>query len=150
MLGLLGWDPYLKTVIAVDDDVDITDDSEVLWALATRFQPAEDIVILERLPGSALDPSSTPDGSTSRMGLDATRGPGVQRRPHPHLRRRACERGPAAGPASSSEGREHMNTHDLTVNDWDVAGEERFYRSLRRYWHPVLYADRRRREAHSR
>jgi 3-polyprenyl-4-hydroxybenzoate decarboxylase len=32
-------------------------------------------VLLERLPGSALDPSSTPDGSTSRMGLDATRGP---------------------------------------------------------------------------
>ncbi len=75
MLGLLGWDPYLKTVIAVDDDIDITDDSEVLWAVATRFQPAEDIVIVERLPGSALDPSSTPDGSTSRMGLDATRGP---------------------------------------------------------------------------
>ena len=75
MLGLLGWDPYLKTVIAVDDDVDITDDSEVLWAVATRFQPAEDTVIVERLPGSALDPSSTPDGSTSRMGLDATRGP---------------------------------------------------------------------------
>jgi 2,5-furandicarboxylate decarboxylase 1 len=75
MLGLLGWDPYLKTVIAVDDDVDITDDSEVLWAVATRFQPAEDIVVVERLPGSALDPSSTSDGSTSRMGLDATRGP---------------------------------------------------------------------------
>jgi 4-hydroxy-3-polyprenylbenzoate decarboxylase len=75
MLGLLGWDPYLKAVIAVDDDVDVTDDSEVLWAVATRFQPAEDIVMVERLPGSALDPSSTPDGSTSRMGLDATRGP---------------------------------------------------------------------------
>ena len=75
MLGLLGWDPYLKTVIAVDDDVDITDDSDVLWAVATRFQPAEDIVMVERLPGSALDPSSTPDGSTSRLGLDATRGP---------------------------------------------------------------------------
>jgi 4-hydroxy-3-polyprenylbenzoate decarboxylase len=75
MLGLLGWDPYLKTVIAVDDDVDITDDSEVLWSVATRFQPAEDIVLVERLPGSALDPSSTPDGSTSRVGLDATRGP---------------------------------------------------------------------------
>ena len=75
MLGLLGWDPYLKTVIAVDDDVDLTDDSEVLWALATRFQPAEDIMIVERLPGSALDPSSTPDGSTSRVAIDATRGP---------------------------------------------------------------------------
>ena len=75
MLGLLGWDPYLKTVVAVDDDVDLTDDSEVLWALATRFQPAEDIMIVERLPGSALDPSATPDGSTSRVAIDATRGP---------------------------------------------------------------------------
>ena len=33
-----------------------------------------------------------------------------------------------------------MHTDDLIANDWDVAGEERFYRSLRRYWHPVLYA----------
>ncbi len=33
-----------------------------------------------------------------------------------------------------------MTTQDLTANDWDVAGEERLYRSLRRYWHPVLYA----------
>ena len=56
MLGLLGWDPYLKTVIAVDDDVDITNDQEVLWALATRFQPAQDLFIVDGLPGSALDP----------------------------------------------------------------------------------------------
>ena len=39
MVGLLGWDPYLKTVIAVDEDVDVTRDEEVLWALATHFQP---------------------------------------------------------------------------------------------------------------
>ena len=73
MLGLLGWDPYLKTVIAVDDDVDITDDSEVLWALATHFQPAEDVLVVDGLPGSPLDPSSSAGGTTSRMGLDATR-----------------------------------------------------------------------------
>ena len=75
MLGLLGWDPYLKTVIAVDADVDITDDSEVLWALAAHFQPAQDLFIVDGLPGSALDPSSGPDGTTSRLALDATRGP---------------------------------------------------------------------------
>lgn len=75
MLGLLGWDPYLKTVVAVDPDVDITDDSEVLWALATHFQPARDMFIVDGLPGSPLDPSSLPDGTTSRMALDATRGP---------------------------------------------------------------------------
>jgi phenylpropionate dioxygenase-like ring-hydroxylating dioxygenase large terminal subunit len=34
-----------------------------------------------------------------------------------------------------------MHTQEVTVNDWGVAGEQRLYRSLRRYWHPVLYAD---------
>jgi 4-hydroxy-3-polyprenylbenzoate decarboxylase len=74
MLGLLGWDPYLKTVIAVDDDVDVTRDEEVLWALATHFQPHRDILMIDGLPGSALDPSASAAGTTSRMGLDATRG----------------------------------------------------------------------------
>ena len=75
MLGLLGWDPYLKTVIAVDDDIDVTNDSEVLWALATHFQPAEDLFAVDGLPGSPLDPSSSVEGTTSRLALDATRGP---------------------------------------------------------------------------
>jgi len=76
MLALLGWDPYLKTVIAVDSDIDITDDSQVLWALATHFQPHQDIFVIDGLPGSPLDPSSSVNGTTSRMGLDATRGSG--------------------------------------------------------------------------
>lgn len=75
MLGLLGWDPYLKTVIAVDADVDIGRDEEVLWALATHFQPHRDVLMIDGLPGSALDPSASGAGTTSRMGLDATRGP---------------------------------------------------------------------------
>jgi 4-hydroxy-3-polyprenylbenzoate decarboxylase len=78
MLGLLGWDPYLKTVVAVDEDVDITRDEEVLWALATHFQPHLDVVVVEGLPGSALDPSASGVGTTSRMGLDATRGPAFE------------------------------------------------------------------------
>ncbi|KAI3591495.1 UbiD family decarboxylase [Cupriavidus sp. U2] len=75
MLGLLGWDPYLKTVVAVDHDIDITNDEQVLWALATHLQPHLDVVIVDGLPGSALDPSASGVGTTSRMGLDATRGP---------------------------------------------------------------------------
>lgn len=78
MLALLGWDPYLKTVIAVDDDIDLADDSQVLWALATHLQPHRDVLIVEGLPGNALDPSATGAGTTSRMGLDATRGPGFE------------------------------------------------------------------------
>lgn len=75
LMGLLAWDPYLKTVIAVDKDVDISRDEEVLWALSTHFQPHRDVMIIDSLPGNALDPSATGVGTTSRMGLDATRGP---------------------------------------------------------------------------
>ncbi len=75
MLGLLGWDPYVKTVIAVDDDIDMTNDAEVLWALAAHFQPATDLFVIDGLPGSPLDPSSSLAGTTSRLALDATRGP---------------------------------------------------------------------------
>lgn len=92
MLGLLGWDPYLKTVVAVDDDVDITRDEDVLWALATHFQPHRDLLVADGLPGSPLDPSSGADGTTSRMGLDATRGPDFEGRRievSPHARERA-------------------------------------------------------------
>ena len=76
LLGLLGWDPYLKTAVAVDPDVDITNDSEVLWALATHFQPDRDMIVIDGLPGSALDPSAGKLGTTSRLALDATRGEG--------------------------------------------------------------------------
>jgi 2,5-furandicarboxylate decarboxylase 1 len=74
MLALLGWDPYLKHVVAVDSDIDITDDSQVLWAMAAHAQPHEDVFIVGGLPGSPLDPSSSANGTTSRMGIDATRG----------------------------------------------------------------------------
>ena len=78
MLALLGWDPYVKTVIALDEDIDLTDDSQVMWALATHFQPHKDVLIIEGLPGNALDPSASVVGTTSRMGLDATRGPNFE------------------------------------------------------------------------
>ena len=75
MLALLGWDPYVKTVIAVDENIDVADDSQVMWALATHLQPHKDVLIIDGLPGNALDPSASAVGTTSRMGLDATRGP---------------------------------------------------------------------------
>jgi len=94
MLALLGWDPYLKTVIAVDADVDVSRDEEVLWALATHFQPHRDILTVDGLPGSALDPSASVAGTTSRMGLDATRGPdfdGIRARVSERALARAAE-----------------------------------------------------------
>ena len=77
LLALLALDPYLKLAVAVDDDVDVRREDHVLWAIATRFQADEDVIVLSRLPGSLLDPSSS-GGMTARMGLDATRGPGFE------------------------------------------------------------------------
>lgn len=57
----------------VSDDQDAT---ALIWALATHFQPHRDVIVVEGLPGNALDPSASGIGTTSRMGLDATRGPG--------------------------------------------------------------------------
>lgn len=74
-LALLGWDPYLKLVVAVDDDVDVSRDEDILWAIATRFQADRDTFVVAGLPGSMLDPS-TEGGATSRLGIDATRAPG--------------------------------------------------------------------------
>ena len=73
MLALLGWDPYLKNVVAVDSDVDITDDAQVLGHRDAL--PAAPRPVRRRRPArQPLDPSSSADGTTSRMGIDATRG----------------------------------------------------------------------------
>jgi UbiD family decarboxylase len=65
--------PSMKRVIVVDSDIDIYDDKQVEWALATRFQGDRDIVMVEGARGSTLDPSSPlPDRTTAKLGLDAT------------------------------------------------------------------------------
>ncbi|MDR2240550.1 MAG: UbiD family decarboxylase [Zoogloeaceae bacterium] len=69
-------DRRLKSVTVVNDDVNIRDPREVAWALATRFQPERDTVILSGLEGYVIDPSSA-GGIGSKMGFDATRGAGA-------------------------------------------------------------------------
>ncbi|MEM0133748.1 MAG: UbiD family decarboxylase [Thermoplasmatales archaeon] len=61
----------LKRVIVVDEDIDIYDDKDIEWALATRFQ-ADRGIIIKRERGSSLDPSSYEGNLTSKMGMDAT------------------------------------------------------------------------------
>ncbi len=63
----------MKKVIVVDDDIDIHDDKQVEWAVATRFQPDRDLVVFKDQKGSSLDPSSSVPGTTAKWGLDATR-----------------------------------------------------------------------------
>jgi UbiD family decarboxylase len=64
--------PSLKHVIVVDSDIDPDDPSQVEWAIATRFQADEGLVIVRNVRGSTLDPSSR-DGLTAKMGIDATK-----------------------------------------------------------------------------
>jgi len=62
----------LKHVVVVDDDIDILDPSDVEYAIATRVQADHDIHIYTGQRGSSLDPSRKPDGTTTKMGIDAT------------------------------------------------------------------------------
>jgi len=67
-----------KHVIVVDEDVNVYDPNEILWALTTRFQPATDMYVIPRGITSSLEPSSTPDGVTSKLMMDATIKPGFR------------------------------------------------------------------------
>jgi UbiD family decarboxylase len=65
--------PYTKSVVVVDQDVDINDPREIAWAMSNRFQPDKDIVIKTGVPGSVIDPSAEKDYRTSKIGYDATK-----------------------------------------------------------------------------
>jgi 2,5-furandicarboxylate decarboxylase 1 len=61
-----------KKVVVVDTDVDIFDECQVEWALATRFQADKDLVVVAGAECSRLDPSAR-DGIGAKMAMDATR-----------------------------------------------------------------------------
>lgn len=63
---------YTKFVIVTDEDIDVRDWSQVIWAVATRVDPARDSVILENTPIDYLDFASPVAGLGSKLGLDAT------------------------------------------------------------------------------
>ena len=71
----------MKQVVVVDEDIDIADSARVEWALMTRWQPDTDTVILSDQKGSSLDPSRSQDGTTSKIGMDATLPLGVDKAP---------------------------------------------------------------------
>ncbi len=63
---------YTKFVIVVDDDINIRDWKDVIWAMTTRMDPARDTVMIENTPIDYLDFASPVSGLGSKMGLDAT------------------------------------------------------------------------------
>jgi len=63
---------YTKFIIVCDDDVDVRDWKEVVWALTTRVDPARDTLTVENTPIDYLDFASPVSGLGSKMGIDAT------------------------------------------------------------------------------
>jgi len=70
-----------KHIYVVDKDIDIYDPLQVEWAMATRFQGDRDLVVMDKEPGSSLDPSAEPGSKlTTKMGFDLTAPLGEARR----------------------------------------------------------------------
>ena len=63
---------YTKFVIVVDDDVNVRNWQDVIWAITTRMDPARDLTILENTPIDYLDFASPVSGLGSKVGFDAT------------------------------------------------------------------------------
>lgn len=63
---------YTKFVIVVDDDIDVRNWQDVIWAMTTRTDPARDLTLLENTPIDYLDFASPVSGLGSKVGFDAT------------------------------------------------------------------------------
>ncbi len=73
LMAALAAHPSLKHAIVVDEDIDIFNPEDLEYAIATRVKGDEDIMIVPGARGSSLDPCATPDGTTTKVGVDATK-----------------------------------------------------------------------------
>ena len=72
---------YTKFIVVTDDDIDIRDWKEVIWAITTRMDPVRDTTLVEHTPIDYLDFASPVSGLGGKMGLDATnKWPGESQR----------------------------------------------------------------------
>ena len=72
-LAALGGCDFVKHVVVVDADINIYNEEEVMWAVATRVQADQDVDIIKNVKGNTLDPSQTDNIMTAKMIIDATR-----------------------------------------------------------------------------
>ena len=64
---------FVKNIILVDADVDVFNEQEVMWAVATRTQASQDVDIIRNIKANTLDPSLVHEISGSKMIIDATK-----------------------------------------------------------------------------
>lgn len=77
IMAALGTEFYVKTIVVVDEDIDIFDLSDVMWAVITRTRADDDIVYIPGAMGAILDPTSDPESHTlTKVGIDATKPTG--------------------------------------------------------------------------
>ncbi len=70
--GMLAQFSYTKMVIVVDADINVRDWDDIAWVLATRMDPARDVMVLDSTPMDYLDFASARDGLAGKIGIDAT------------------------------------------------------------------------------
>ena len=63
---------YTKFIIVVDDDINVRDWNEIMWAITTRMDPSRDTTLVDNTPIDYLDFASPVSGLGSKMGMDAT------------------------------------------------------------------------------
>lgn len=73
IMAALSAHPSLKHAVVVDTDVDVFDPQDVEYAIATRVKADSDIMIVPNVRGSSLDPVAESDGTTTKLGVDATK-----------------------------------------------------------------------------
>jgi len=73
MMAALSAHPSLKHCVIVDEDINIFDPVDVEYAIATRVKGDDDIFIIPKARGSSLDPVAEIDGTTTKIGVDATK-----------------------------------------------------------------------------
>ena len=73
IMAALSAHPSLKHCVVVDRDVDVFDAEDVEYAIATRVKGDRDIMIVPNVRGSSLDPVAESDGTTTKIGVDATK-----------------------------------------------------------------------------
>ena len=70
--GMLAQFSYTKTVVVVDRDIDPRSWDDIAWAMATRMDPARDVMVLDGTPMDYLDFASPREGLAGKLGIDAT------------------------------------------------------------------------------
>jgi 4-hydroxy-3-polyprenylbenzoate decarboxylase len=63
---------YTKFILVVDEDIDVRDWKQVVWAMTTRVDPVRDTLLVENTPIDYLDFASPVSGLGSKLGIDAT------------------------------------------------------------------------------